>query len=76
MDRHTATQENLIWIVNEIKSSLKLVNAALITPDDFRLSHFQDLLEIYQLIEKKQGQLTMMEIEGILEELRDMKKKS
>lgn len=74
MDRHTPSQENLIWVVNEIKSSLKLVNAALITPDDFRLSHFQDLLEIYQLIQKKQGQLTMMEIEGILEELRDMKK--
>lgn len=76
MDRHTTSPENLIWVVDEIKSSLKLVNAALISPDDFHLSHFQDLLEIYQLIQKKQGQLTMMEIEGILEELRDMKKQS
>lgn len=73
MDRHIATQENLDWVVNQIKASLKIVNAALISPNDFHLNHYSDLLEIYQMIEKKSGKLTMMEIEGVLEELREIK---
>ncbi|SFJ47255.1 DUF1128 domain-containing protein [Thermoflavimicrobium dichotomicum] len=74
MNLDTATQANLNYIVNEIKTSLKIVNAALINPEDFRLSDYDSLLEIYQLIQKKQGRLTMMEIEGILEELGELRK--
>jgi uncharacterized protein YfkK (UPF0435 family) len=69
----TATRENLEHIVNKIKDSLKIVNAAIITADDFKLEQYEELLDIYRMIEKKQGQLTMMEIEGVLDELRDLK---
>lgn len=74
MNLETPSQENLVRIVGEIKASLKVVNAAIINPEDFRLSDYEDLLEIHQMIQKKQGRLTMMEIEGILEELREMRK--
>ncbi|SEM89981.1 DUF1128 domain-containing protein [Lihuaxuella thermophila] len=74
MNLETPSQENLERIVGEIKTSLKVVNAAIINPEDFRLSDYEDLLEIHQMIQKKQGRLTMMEIEGILEELREMRK--
>jgi uncharacterized protein YfkK (UPF0435 family) len=73
LNLNSPTQENLSWIVNQIKNHLKVVNAALITPEDFTLDQYPDLLEIYQLIEKKQGRLSMMEIEGILEELRQLR---
>ncbi|WP_240627473.1 DUF1128 domain-containing protein [Thermoflavimicrobium daqui] len=69
-----ANQANLEFLVKEIKGHLKIVNAALISPEDFRISDYEDLLEIYQLIQKKQGRLTMMEIEGILEELGELRK--
>jgi len=70
---NSPTQENLEWIVNEIKSQLKMVNASIINPEDFSLEQYEELLEIYKLIQKKQGRLSMMEIEGILEELRELR---
>jgi uncharacterized protein YfkK (UPF0435 family) len=70
----TASEANLAFIVNEIKTDLKIVNAALISPKDFSLEDYEYLLEIYQLIKRKQGQLTMMEIDGVLEELRSLRK--
>lgn len=73
MNFQTASEENLILLVEEIKSRLKLVNASLIRPEDFDLASYSELLEIYEMIVKKQ-QLTMMEIEGVLDELKSLKK--
>jgi uncharacterized protein YfkK (UPF0435 family) len=74
MSLEKASPANLAQIVNEIKSSLKVVNAAIIAPADFRLSDYEDLYEIYQMIQKKAGRLTMMEVEGVLDELGTMRK--
>lgn len=74
MDRKVATPENLNWILDEMKKQLKLVNATLIRTEDYDLDRYDELYDLYELIEKKQGNLTMMEIEGILEELRELKK--
>ncbi|MFC7441933.1 DUF1128 domain-containing protein [Laceyella putida] len=73
MNLATPTRENLEFVVNEIKGNLKVVNAAIITADDFKLEQYEELLDIYHMIEKKQGRLTMMEIEGVLDELRELK---
>jgi uncharacterized protein YfkK (UPF0435 family) len=73
LNLNTPTQANLEWIVKEIKASLKVVNAAIINPEDFVLDQYEELLDIYRMIEKKQGRLTMMEIEGVLEELRELR---
>jgi uncharacterized protein YfkK (UPF0435 family) len=74
MSLEKANPANLAQIVNEIKASLKVVNAAIIAPADFRLSDYEDLYEIYQMIQKKAGRLTMMEVEGVLDELGAMRK--
>lgn len=73
MNLATPTRENLEFVVNQIKGSLKVVNTAIISADDFNLEQYEELRDIYQLLEKKQGSLTMMEIEGVLEELRELK---
>jgi uncharacterized protein YfkK (UPF0435 family) len=74
MNLETASLTNLAKIVHEIKASLKVVNAAIIAPEDFRLGDYEDLYEIYQMIQKKGGRLTMMEVEGVLDELGAMRK--
>lgn len=75
MNLKVASQENLIFIVDGIKSDLKVVNASIFSHEDFHLDQYEELLEIYLLIQKKQGQLTMYEVEGILEELGDLRKR-
>jgi uncharacterized protein YfkK (UPF0435 family) len=69
------TRENLEFLVKGIQSKLKAVNAGLLNPDDFSLDNYEELLDIYKMIEKKEGRLSMLEIEGVLEELRELRGK-
>jgi uncharacterized protein YfkK (UPF0435 family) len=67
------TKKNLETLIMEIKSHLNVVNAALIQPEDFSEASYDDIVELYEYISKKQGKLTLMEIEGVLEELRSLR---
>jgi uncharacterized protein YfkK (UPF0435 family) len=67
------TKKNLETLITEIKSHLNVVNAALIQPEDFSEASYDDIVELYEYISKKQGKLTLMEIEGVLEELRSLR---
>lgn len=69
MNLETPCQENLVHLINEIKSHLKLVNTALIDPQEFHLDDYEEILALYHMIRRKNDRLTMMEIEGVLEEL-------
>ena len=73
MNLETPSKENVAYIVDEIKSRLKLVNTAIIDPEDFELDKYDELLALYRMIQKK-GTLTPMELEGILAELGELRK--
>lgn len=73
MDLETPSKENVVYIVDEIKSRLNLVNTAIIDPDDFELEKYDELLDLYRMIRKK-GTLTPMELEGVLAELGELRK--
>ncbi|MCH5583406.1 DUF1128 domain-containing protein [Shimazuella sp. AN120528] len=67
------TKKNLETLILEIKSHLNIVNAALIQPEDYSEADYDDIVELYEYVNKKQGKLTLMEIEGVLEELRSLR---
>ncbi|WP_124728148.1 DUF1128 domain-containing protein [Staphylospora marina] len=73
VDLKNPSRENLEFLIREIRTRLKTVNSALLNPDDFSLDRYDELLEIHQMIVKKDGRLSMMEIEGVLEELRELR---
>lgn len=60
-------------LINDIKSHLNVVNAALIQPEDYSPENYEDLLELNNYMKKKQGKLTLMEVEGVLDELRSLR---
>ncbi|MDA8353078.1 MAG: DUF1128 domain-containing protein [Firmicutes bacterium] len=74
MNLDQPSRENLTFMIKEIKDRLNLVNAAIIRPEDYPMDVYEDVQEIYEMVEKKQGSLTMMELEGILQELGDLRK--
>lgn len=74
MNLETPSQENLVHLINEIRSRLKLVNAALIDPQEYHLEDYAEILALYHMIRRKNGRLTMMEIEGVLEELGQLRR--
>lgn len=67
--------ENLTRLIETIKEQLNMVNAAVIRPEDYSLSNYEDIYSLYEFVANKQGNLTMLEIEGVLDELRSLKSK-
>ncbi|WP_054948894.1 DUF1128 domain-containing protein [Numidum massiliense] len=72
MNLQEATSENMAFMITDLKKRLKTVNDSLINPDDFRLEDYAELRDIYELVAKRES-LSMMEIEGILTELRELR---
>lgn len=67
------TPENLSRLIETIKEQLNMVNAAVIRSEDYSLSDYDDIYSLYEFVANKQGNLTMLEIEGVLDELRSLK---
>ncbi|SMO73031.1 DUF1128 domain-containing protein [Melghirimyces algeriensis] len=75
MNLNEPTRENLNFLLQEIKNRLNLVNASAIQPEDYSLEDYDEVRDLYEMMKKKQGKLTMMELEGILEELGELRKR-
>ncbi|MFD1427901.1 DUF1128 family protein [Kroppenstedtia sanguinis] len=76
MNLNEATRENLNWMIESIKNHLNLVNASVVRPEDYSLEDYDDIRDLFEMTEKKKGHFTMLELEGILEELGDLRKNS
>lgn len=74
-DLHEATQENLRVVLEGIKSKLNMVNADVMRPEDFDLANYDDLFDLYQLVQKKSS-FSISEMTAIVEELGNMRKQS
>lgn len=73
-DLEEASRENIEFIIDYIKSSLKVVNAAAINPKSFDTDHYDDLLDLYEYMSKK-DRFTMSEMESIITEIGNIRKK-
>jgi uncharacterized protein YfkK (UPF0435 family) len=74
-DLTNPTQENLAIIINGIKSKLNMANTAVMRPEDFDLSNYEDLLFLYNMVQKKTT-FSINEMTAIVEELGSMRKQS
>ncbi|MDR6225948.1 DUF1128 domain-containing protein [Desmospora profundinema] len=74
MDLNNPSKENLVYMIDAIKNHLKLVNAGLIDPEDYRLDDYEEVKDLYEMVERKKGNLTMMELDGVLAELGELRK--
>lgn len=72
-DLTNATKENLAIIIEGIKEKLNMVNTAVMKPEDFDLAHYEDLLYLYNMVQKK-GTFSINEMTAIVEELGSMRK--
>jgi uncharacterized protein YfkK (UPF0435 family) len=70
---HTS-RENIEYIVEYIKKRLQVVNTAAISAKSFQTDQYEDLLDLYDFLAKKE-RYTMSEIESIIDELGKMRKR-
>jgi len=73
MDLKTASEENIHKMLEEIKDKLQLVNRDVLKADSISPQRYNDLYDLYQLISKKSS-FSVQEMEGILDELKNMRK--
>jgi uncharacterized protein YfkK (UPF0435 family) len=74
MDLTNETHENLDYMIEALKKKLQLVNSGLIQSDDYELSNYADVKELYIMV-MKMPSFSIRDMEGIVEELAALKKK-
>ncbi len=68
MDLTNKSEENLAYMVESIKEKMQVINSGMIKPESFDLSSYDDIYEIYVMLNKKQS-LSVAEMQAILAEL-------
>jgi uncharacterized protein YfkK (UPF0435 family) len=64
--------ENLAQMLEDIKDKLQLVNRGVLTADAFSLEKYDELADIHKLVMKKSS-FSVLEMEGILDELKSLR---
>ncbi|KQL45699.1 hypothetical protein AN963_11615 [Brevibacillus choshinensis] len=72
-DLNQPSVENLAVLIEGIKSKLNMANTTVMRPEDFDLAHYEDLLYLYNMVQKKTA-FGINEMTAIVEELGAMRK--
>ena len=73
MDLAQKSVENVEFIIEKIKEKLKVMNLGAIKPSHFDEEMYEELLEIYELVMKKDT-FSLNEMTAIVEELGNLRK--
>ncbi len=73
MDLSQKTSANVEYMVEEIKTKLKVVSGAAIKGSHFDESHYEDIRDLYDLVASK-DRFSISEIEAIVAELGRLRK--
>ncbi|WP_127580235.1 DUF1128 domain-containing protein [Paenibacillus koleovorans] len=72
MDLIQPSETNIAYMVEQIKTKLKVVTAASIKPEHFGIERYEDIRDIYDLIMSKKA-FSISEIEALCAELKQLK---
>lgn len=72
-DLSSPTPENLAILIEGIKAKLNMANTAVMRAEDFDLDNYEDLLYLYNMVQKKSN-FSINEMTAIVEELGGMRK--
>lgn len=73
MDLTVKSDENMAYMLEEIKNKLQVVNRDVIQASHLDVEKYEDMKDLYQLV-MKMGSFSLKEIDGILAELKSLKK--
>ncbi|WP_379971001.1 DUF1128 domain-containing protein [Ectobacillus sp. sgz5001026] len=68
MDLTVQSTENIAYMVEAIKEKLRMVNAGAVRPENFNTEMYEDLLDIYNHVMKRET-FSISEMQAITEEL-------
>ncbi len=68
MDLTNPSRENVVFMLEQIKEKLRMVNVDAMKAESFDTNNYDDLLFIYKMVMKR-GHISSNEIEAIVAEL-------
>ncbi|URN96813.1 MAG: DUF1128 domain-containing protein [Candidatus Pristimantibacillus lignocellulolyticus] len=68
MDLQQASMENMVIMIEEIKTKLKMASAAAMQASSYDLNKYEDIKDIYEVITSK-DKFSISEVEAIVSEL-------
>ncbi|MBW3112749.1 MULTISPECIES: DUF1128 domain-containing protein [Bacillaceae] len=75
MDLSQNTTENIEFMVNAIKEKLRMVNAGAVKPEDFNEEMYEDLHDLYVMVNRK-DHFSPSEMNAIIEEMGSLRRKA
>jgi uncharacterized protein YfkK (UPF0435 family) len=73
MDLSNQTQENVIYMIEQIKEKLRMVNVDAMQSDAFDAEKYEDLQYLYEMVMKRDS-FSPSEMNAIVDELRSLRK--
>ncbi|WP_096199143.1 DUF1128 domain-containing protein [Bacillus sp. FJAT-45350] len=73
MDLSVKKYENMEFMIEEIKKKLQVVNSGVILAEYFTLENYEDIHDIYEMVNRK-ASVSVSEIEAIISELGKLRK--
>lgn len=73
MDLNTPSMENVIYMIEQIKEKLRMVNVDAMQSSQFDESKYEDLLYLYDMVMKRNS-FSPSEMEAIVAELGSLRK--
>ena len=69
MDLSTPSQENVVYMIEQIKDKLRMVNVDAMKSEHFSEENYEDLLYLYEMVMKRES-FSPSEMQAIVAELR------
>ncbi|HSP21403.1 uncharacterized protein YfkK (UPF0435 family) [Planomicrobium koreense] len=73
MDLSKQSNENVSYMIEEIKTKLRMVNVDAMKPEHFNASQYEDLKELYEMVASREN-ITPNEMQAIAKELGSLRK--
>ena len=73
MNLSTPSQENVIYMVEQIKEKLRMVNVDAMKSENFNEAHYEDLHYLYEMVMKRDS-FSPSEMQAIATELGSLRK--
>lgn len=73
MELSNPTQENVTFMIEQIKEKLRMVNADAMQPEQFNGEKYEDLLYLYEMVMKRES-FSPSEMNAIVLELGNLRK--
>ena len=73
MDLNTPSLENVVYMIEQIKEKLRMVNVDAMQSDKFDEEKYEDLQYLYEMVMKRDS-LSPSEMEAIVSELGSLRK--